>query len=219
MGHVRICGSRSGQSLRRTGVELKKVEALRCWGGNIALSEHYGWSEKSLSISVAGCRFSRVYDTVCTAPAASSILSREVRPLHRHNSYQEPGMAVGPIAPKQVDELRHLIEGMAKNFADRVYGPQGPEWGTQFADIEELAVQIGQAVTRQMCDQALQRQAARPVPAEDQVCPDCGRPTASADCEPRVVLTRAGDVHWQEPHQHCRRCRRSFFPSVEAAGD
>src|SRR5262245_5831308 len=160
-----------------------------------------------------------VYDTVCTAPAASSILSREVRPLHRHNSYQEPGMAVGPIAPKQVDELRHLIEGMAKNFADRVYGPQGPEWGTQFADIEELAVQIGQAVTRQMCDQALQRQAARPVPAEDQVCPDCGRPTASADCEPRVVLTRAGDVHWQEPHQHCRRCRRSFFPSVEAAGD
>ena len=83
-------------------------------------------------------------------------------------------MAAKPIATKQVAELRHLIEGVAKNFAERVYGPQGPEWGTQFVDIEELAVQIGQAVSRQMCDQALQRQAAQPVPEADQVCPSCG---------------------------------------------
>jgi hypothetical protein len=128
-------------------------------------------------------------------------------------------MATRPIATKQVDDLRHLIEGVAKNFADRVYGPQGPEWGTQFVEIEELAVQIGQAVTRQMCDQALQRQATRPVPAEEQVCPNCGQPVTSADPEPRVVRTRAGEVQWQEPQQHCRRCRRSFFPSEQAAGD
>ena len=127
-------------------------------------------------------------------------------------------MAAKPIATKQVDELRHLIEGVAKNFADRVYGPQGPEWGTQFADIEELAVQIGQAVSRQMCDQALQRQAAQPVPAAEQVCPSCGRPGEAAEPEPRIVMTRAGDAQWQEPHHHCPRCRRSFFPSVEAAG-
>ncbi len=37
-------------------------------------------------------------------------------------------MATRRIGTKQVDELRHLIEGVAKNFADRVYGPQGPEW-------------------------------------------------------------------------------------------
>lgn len=127
-------------------------------------------------------------------------------------------MAAQSIATKQVAELRHLIEGVAKNFAERVYGPEGPEWGTQFADIEELAMQIGQAVSRHLCDQALQRQAARPVPAEDQVCPACGQPVASAGPEPRAVLTRAGEVHWQEPHRHCQRCRRSFFPSVEAAG-
>ena len=128
-------------------------------------------------------------------------------------------MAAKPIATKQVDELRHLIEGVAKNFVERVYGPQGPEWGTQFIDIEDLAVQIGQAVTRNMCDQALQQQAAQPVLAEDQVCPDCGRPVEPADPEPRIVMTRAGDTQWQEPHTHCRRCRRSFFPSVEAPGD
>jgi hypothetical protein len=128
-------------------------------------------------------------------------------------------MATRPIATTQVDELSHLIEGVAKNFAERVYGPQGPAWGTRFADIEELALQIGQAVSRQMCEQAVQRQAARSVPVEGQVCPDCGRPATSAEPEPRLVQTRAGEVQWQEPQQHCRRCRRSFFPSVEAVGD
>jgi len=128
-------------------------------------------------------------------------------------------MAAKPSATKQVDELRHLIEGAAKNFVERVYGPQGPEWGTTFVDIEELAVQIGRAISRKMCDQALQQQAAKPVPAEDQACPSCGRPVQPAEPEPRIVTTRAGDTHWLEPHAHCPHCRRSFFPSVQAAGN
>jgi hypothetical protein len=128
-------------------------------------------------------------------------------------------MAAKPIATREVQELRHLIEGVAKNFVERVYGPQGPAWGTQFADIEELAVQIGRAVSQQMCDQALRRQASEPLLPEDCVCPDCGRPVESAEPEARSVQTRAGEAEWQEPHSYCRRCRRSFFPSVETAGD
>lgn len=128
-------------------------------------------------------------------------------------------MATKPIATKQVDELHHLIQGVAKNFVERVYGPQGPEWGTQFSDLEELAVQIGQAVSRQMLDQALQQQAAEPVPTPDQVCPSCSQPVAAGTPEPRVIRTRAGQCHWSEPHSYCRRCRRSFFPSSEASGD
>jgi hypothetical protein len=128
-------------------------------------------------------------------------------------------MATKPIATKQVDELRHLIQGVAKNFVERVYGPQGPEWGTQFSDLEELAVQIGQAVSRQLLDQALQQQAAAPVPAQDQVCPSCGQPVEAGTPEPRVIRTRAGESHWPEPHSYCRRCRRSFFPSIQATGD
>jgi hypothetical protein len=128
-------------------------------------------------------------------------------------------MAAEPNTPKQVDELRHLIDGTAKNFVERVYGPQGPEWGTTFVDIEELAVQIGRAVSRKLCDRALQQQAARPVPTEDQACPSCGGPLQTTEPEPRVVTTRAGETQWLEPHAHCPRCRRSFFPSVEAPGN
>ncbi|MGZ3489353.1 MAG: hypothetical protein ACXVBY_21120, partial [Isosphaeraceae bacterium] len=39
-----------------------------------------------------------------------------------------------------------LIQGVAKHFLHKVFGPQGMPWGTKFSDLEELAVQIGQAV-------------------------------------------------------------------------
>ena len=128
-------------------------------------------------------------------------------------------MAARKKAAPCVAELQNLINGVAKNFVEKVYGPQGPAWGTQFSDLEELAVQIGDAVSQQMLDQALQRQAAEPVPAEDLVCPSCSKPVESADPEPRIVTTRAGDAQWKEPHSYCPRCRRSFFPSVGATGD
>jgi hypothetical protein len=128
-------------------------------------------------------------------------------------------MAADQIAIKQVVELRHLIEGVAKNFVERVYGPEGPAWGTSFTSLEELAVQIGQAVSQQMLNKGLQQQASQPVPAENHLCPSCSKPVEPAPPEPRIVATRAGEAHWLEPHSYCPSCRRAFFPSVAAAGD
>jgi hypothetical protein len=116
-------------------------------------------------------------------------------------------------------EVRAVIAAAAKNLATHLYGPEGPAWGTSFVDLEELAVQVGQAVSTQLLDQALQRQASQPVPDPDTACPRCRGRLEQVDPEPRVVATRAGDTSWREPHRYCRRCRRSFFPSVEAAGD
>ena len=58
-----------------------------------------------------------------------------------------------------------LIQGVAKHFLQKVFGPEGMPWGTKFSDLEELTVQIGQAVSRSMMDQALAGQA-QAVPAE-----------------------------------------------------
>ena len=57
-------------------------------------------------------------------------------------------------------ELENLLQGVAKQLIHRVYGPEGMPWGTKFADLEELAVQLGQAVSQSMIDQAVARQAA-----------------------------------------------------------
>jgi hypothetical protein len=128
-------------------------------------------------------------------------------------------MAFKKTAAPPMAELENLINGVAKNIVDKVYGPQGPVWGTQFSDLEEVAVQVGRAISRQMLDQALQRQAAEAAPVEEQVCPTCQGPLKEGDPEPRIVQTRVGDAQWKEPSTTCPRCRRAFFPAVEAPGD
>jgi hypothetical protein len=49
-------------------------------------------------------------------------------------------------------ELENLLQGVAKQLIHRVYGPDGIPRGTKFADLEELAVQLGQAVSESMID-------------------------------------------------------------------
>lgn len=112
-----------------------------------------------------------------------------------------------------------LVDGVAKHFLQKHYGPEGMPWGTRFTELEELAVQVGQAISRSMMDQALARQAAA-VPTEAQACSTCGRPTEPADHPPgpRAVTGRAGTVQWDEPSRYCPTCRAAFFPSVPGVG-
>lgn len=114
--------------------------------------------------------------------------------------------------------VRPVLLGMAKNLLYHLYGPQGPPWGTSFADLEELMVQLSDTLSSELLHQALQRQAEQPLPTPLQHCPSCGRPTEARDPEPRCVHARIGTAEWQEPASHCDRCRKSFFPSVQEPG-
>ena len=116
----------------------------------------------------------------------------------------------------EVAEQQVFLDGVAKNLADKLYGPAGPPWGTSFMDLEEVAVQLGQAITRELLNRSLARQAE--VTAET-VCPTCQSESTVREPEPRTLTTRAGPVDWDEPRRHCPRCRRSFFPSVPRVGD
>ena len=112
-----------------------------------------------------------------------------------------------------------LIQGVAKHFLQKVFGPEGLPWGTKFSDLEELSVQIGQAISRTLMDQALAGQA-QAVPATAEGCGVCGTPVqAGPPGRPRAVTTTVGTVHWTEPERYCPKCRAAFFPSVPLAGD
>jgi hypothetical protein len=125
-----------------------------------------------------------------------------------------------PVDPTVVKtELENLLQGVAKQLIHRVYGPEGMPWGTKFADLEELAVQLGQAVSQSMIDQALVRQTAA-VPADANSCSACGTPLdPTGGTEPRAVATQVGTARWEEPKRHCPRCRAAFFPPVPGVGD
>ena len=110
-------------------------------------------------------------------------------------------------------ELENLLQGVAKQLIHRVYGPEGMPWGTKFADLEELAVQLGQAVSQSMIDQALARQAAA-VPVEaDSVWRRAATPLDPAGgTEPRAVATQVGTARWDEPKRYCPTMSGRFFP-------
>jgi hypothetical protein len=129
-------------------------------------------------------------------------------------------MARAKKCTPKVEELRPYVEGVAKNLVDKLYGPQGPAWGTQLTEIEDVLLEIRAVLTEKMLDLTLAQQAAaadqRPQPYRN--CPGCQQPLPCDDTNPRLLQTRAGEAQWPEPEGYCDRCRRAFFPSVQKPG-
>jgi len=93
------------------------------------------------------------------------------------------------------DDLQNLLGGLAKELNRRIYGEGGIPWGTKFVDIEELAVQIGQEISRGMIEEGVGRQA-DDVPPEAKSCSGCGVSVEPTDAnEPRGMQTRVGTAH------------------------
>ena len=129
-------------------------------------------------------------------------------------------MARNRKSTQEVEKVRTYLQGVAKNLVDRLYGAQGPAWGTRLSQLEEVALAVREFLSEEMLEQALSRQASQEQrPAEYHTCPGCGQATQPQDPEPRLVQTRAGEAEWQEPHEYCRRCRQAFFPSEQEFGN
>jgi len=121
-----------------------------------------------------------------------------------------------PQSPK-VQAVHAYLEGVAKNLADKLYGPDGPPWGTTLTDIEDVLLELRAVLTEEMLAQLLARQATATLPAAT-VCPGCQLPLPCPDTNPRIVQTRVGEAEWSEPEGYCRTCRQAFFPSVAKPG-
>jgi hypothetical protein len=130
-------------------------------------------------------------------------------------------MAKTKKATPEVDKELAYVKGVAKSLVDRIYGPAGPAWGTKFSELEETVAAIRKALTEEMFQQALARQAAQTErPLAYSACPGCGQPTRVADPpEERRLETGNGDAVWKEPKSYCPKCRRDFFPSEQEFGD
>lgn len=81
-----------------------------------------------------------------------------------------------------------------------------------FDEIEIPAHDLGKKFSR-----AIQEERAREVALQELgrvYCPDCKK-QCRVEIEPRKVHSMDGPIELTEPVAHCRRCRRSFFPSAE----
>jgi hypothetical protein len=133
-------------------------------------------------------------------------------------------MARNQKRTREVENVRAYLEGVAKNLADKLYGPPGPAWGTPLSAIEELGLDLREVLCEKFLQVALERQAAahgQQTPAPYRLCPSCQRPLDwdNEQTQERIVQTEVGEAEWSEPEGYCRRCRRSFFPSIAQSGD
>ncbi len=58
-------------------------------------------------------------------------------------------MARGTKRTPPVEELRAYGEGVAKNRVEKLYGPQGPAWGTKLTRIEDVFLEIREMLHRE----------------------------------------------------------------------
>ena len=111
-------------------------------------------------------------------------------------------------------ELEKRLAEILKQAADVACQIQAVEQGPgtpHYDQIEIPAHEVGQRLSRMV-----QANRAGEVAAEQRTeidCPDCGR-SCHVEINKREVHSMDGPVELIETVAHCRRCRRSFFPSA-----
>ena len=99
---------------------------------------------------------------------------------------------------------------------DQMLGSDGQNGLVTFAEREDKACELGDALTRRLLEEHLEADDAAD-PGAEVVCPLCGGPVCcddpqKAQMENRQVLTRRGKVEYERAARRCNRCRRIFFP-------
>ena len=116
-----------------------------------------------------------------------------------------------------IDEKLHdRIKAIAQDLRREFYGASGtPTWGTKFTEIEDVGVEIGDLLAREVIGQSLEDQASSMDVPQTVTGPD----GEAGVVEPRIIQTRRGEVAWPEPKGYDKPSRKAFFPSVASSGD
>ena len=113
-------------------------------------------------------------------------------------------------------KLHDRIKAIARELRQEVYGASGtPIWGTKFTEIEDMGVEIGDLLAREVIGQSLEDQAG----SMDVLATTTGSDGKTGEVEVRMVRTRRGEISWQEPKGYDKPSRKAFFPSVASSGN
>jgi len=112
---------------------------------------------------------------------------------------------------KKRELLRELAELQVEEMAEAGTFDTTPH----FSVIERATSQLGREVLRQTRERAAREVAAGCPPQS--ACPTCGA-ICEVATQQRTVTGMDGPIELTESVAHCRRCRRSFFPSADGVG-
>jgi len=120
------------------------------------------------------------------------------------------------ITADQLQQQRQNFMEQAGRAFDGMLGSDGQNGLVTFAEREERACELGDALTRQLLKEHIVAEESRE-PGEVVDCPICGRPVAcdateKIELETRRVKTRRGEIDYERAARRCKHCRRIFFP-------
>jgi hypothetical protein len=120
------------------------------------------------------------------------------------------------MTPEQLKSRRRKFLEEAGRCFDQMLGDDGQNGLVTFAEREDRACELGDALTRRLLEEHLEVDDAAD-PGVEVVCPICGGPVHCDDpekveMENRQVLTRRGKVEYERAARRCKSCRRIFFP-------
>ncbi len=117
-------------------------------------------------------------------------------------------MAGSTDLERRIDEF---VRELAEEFGEL---PESDE--PLITQIEDRAIEIGDAVMAKMMERGLQPRLSTD---GQECCPTCGQLGHRKGNRGRLLQTRRGTVRIEEPEYYCSACRKSFFPDVQTAGD
>ena len=111
------------------------------------------------------------------------------------------------------DRLQERVQGFVKQLL-REEKPALRKART-LLEIEDLAVEVGDEIARQLASGDLAERAEETAEQETSVCPECGRVCEiEKDREPLILQGRRGEIEYCEPRCHCRSCRDVLLPQA-----
>jgi hypothetical protein len=113
---------------------------------------------------------------------------------------------------QQLEEKLEFHLKQASSLASEIQALEQGNRVPHFDEIEIPAHELGKKLSR-----AIQGERAREVALQQLGkvrCPECNQ-QCRVEIEMRDVHSMDGPIELTEPVAHCRRCRRSFFPSAE----
>ena len=108
------------------------------------------------------------------------------------------------------EKLADLMKQTAVIAAELQAIEQGPQT-PHYDQIELPAHEVGQRLSRMIQTSRVRDVAAANL--EEAACPDCHQ-ACPVETHNREVQSMDGPIELTETVAHCRRCRRSFFPSA-----
>ena len=120
------------------------------------------------------------------------------------------------INSEALRKRRREFQEEAGRAFDQMLGSDGQNGLVTFAERENRACELGDALTRRLLEEHLSADELAD-PGHEVNCPICGQPVPCAspekvELEKRRVETKRGPVDYERAARQCKPCRRVFFP-------